>query len=368
MLISYILFYYKFNVNKIYESYIKSLNKFKNNKLKDLLNGSGINNIPLLNIFSNNKDVTTANNCGKGPVFIGTSEGLNNTDCIRFCINDKAKIFSVNKDDFTSFNETILGPGKYCTINERPQCNMKTSRAIMTINSVQCSPKFPKLFGGNLGTNIVACNNLELYDPKNILWDYKLNEPVNSWTTTVLDEDEILENGDFRFRCKYDGLDSRNNKFIENPLNRFHPTKNYCANLLYGAHPNVKTIFYYDQNQKLQYKCDCGDYNETRVKNIYPNDITSQCSNISFETKQNYRKMKTATIPYKCFNIFSPAEDVAKYPPCPTEKFTINGSQVAPLTIDYTNDMNALIEHPLYSLGKISEDGVYLRVDEKINE
>jgi hypothetical protein len=48
--------------------------KLSDGPLSILLNGSGINNIPRLNIITSNVLVATTNRCGNGPVFIGLSE------------------------------------------------------------------------------------------------------------------------------------------------------------------------------------------------------------------------------------------------------------------------------------------------------
>ena len=53
---------------------------YESDATRALLNCSGINNIPTLNLVTTNPEVVKANNCGKGPVFIGaTGKDL---DCI----------------------------------------------------------------------------------------------------------------------------------------------------------------------------------------------------------------------------------------------------------------------------------------------
>lgn len=325
--------------------------KLYNGPLQSLLNGSGINNIPLLNIMSTNPAVSQANNCSKGPVYIG-SQIATDMDCIQTCVNDSAKVTNVLDGETVAFNNTLLRPGAHCFIGPRPECNMKTSYALMTVNSVTCVSKFPRLFGGDLGTEIVACNNKNIYDPNNVLWDYKSNEAVNPWTTTIIDTDEQLNDGSFRFRCKFDGEDYRGNKYIPHPKDRFHPIINYCASLIYRAHPDVKTIFQTDDT----FACDCGDEQETRVKHMYADNPSSQCASIQYKVESLVGDKKRVTLPYKCFTLFSTLAEVGSSPPCPEDLFTRQGNQVSSVSLEFTENERSLIEHPIYQ--DLTDDGV----------
>lgn len=345
----YILYYYKFDVAKIINDVAEKAKKLETGPLSSLLNGSGINNIPNINIITTNSEIASANQCSKGPLFIGnssTTSSYSDYDCIKICMNDSAKIMTVDENEELISESTILTPGNYCTIGPRPECNMNTSTAMITINSVVCRPKFPNLIGGTYGTTIIGCNNSVINDPNNVLWDNQSNTPVDPYTTYISDENELLSDGSYRFTCKYNGVDIRGNKYVPNPYNRFHPISNYCAALIYRAHPNVQTII---SDDKSSYVCDCGDFEETRVRNIFENDPTSQCSNV-FANEKNIIKSKTQiNIPYKCFTVYSPITDVAKYMPCPSNQFTREGSQMSVVTIDLTDNPKALIEHPIYA-------------------
>lgn len=360
--IVYILFYYKFNLTEIKRDAEKWAQKLSNGPLQSLLNGSGINNIPMLNIISPNSNVIQANQCSNAPLFMGPlTTNINDVDCIMACVNDNAKVFTVTTKTVITFDTSVLKSGNYCTLGPRPECNMNTTYALMTINSITCLSKFPKLIGGKLGTEIVACNNQQIYSPNNILWDYKNNEPVDVFLTTFINEDEQLKDGQYRFRCNFNGLDIHSNKYIQHPQNRLHPIKNYCTNLIVAAHPDVKMIIRDDGNS---FTCDCGDPNVTRVKHINPNDPQSQCSTVSFEVETVEKSKQRITIPYKCFTLFSPISDVAQLPPCPDELFTDNGSKIAAVSFEFTTDPNALIEHPLYhDFEPDSVSGAQVRID-----
>jgi hypothetical protein len=290
---------------------------------------------------------------------MGNILNVSDSDCIKTCVNDSAKAVIVEKDDLVTYDSMVLNEGSYCVIGPRPECDMRTTYAMMTINSVVCVPRFPKLFGGSLGTTIVACNNSHIYDPQNVLWDFLYNEKVDPWTVEITHQDELLKDGSFRFRCKFNGEDSRGNRYQEHPYDRFHPIVNKCAELIYRAHPNVITKF---KNNSIV--CDCGNVQETRVSHLDPDDKTSPCSDKYLHKKNLVKSKKQITLPYKCFTLFSPLEDVGRYPPCPNDQFTRQGSRLGSVTIEYTTNENALIEHPLYE--DFSEDGIHTLDNKKI--
>jgi hypothetical protein len=340
--ILYSFLFYKYNENIIPDNE-KLAQKFQYGPLQSLLNGSGINNIPTLNLISTNVGVNTANNCGKGPVATGTAS-ITDSECVRICANSTAKALLVHEEEQYFYESSSLNAGAYCIIGARPECDTRTTIVLMTINSVVCRSKFPRIVGGTLGTQVVACNNRTINDHNNILWDYKYNERFDPVTTTILDEDEMLPDGTYRYRCKFGGMDDRGNNFQEHPFDRFHPISNYCASLIYRAHPDVKTKFI---NNVSNFECDCGNYEETRVRNIISRDKTSLCSPYSFEVRTE-NDIDTITIPYPCFTMFSPITDVGKYFPCPADKFTREGVQMNTVSIRYTGIEETLLEHPLY--------------------
>lgn len=337
----YLLLYYSFDKT------IKTQNeelavKLADGKLQALLNGSGINNIPNLNIITTNAGVSKANACGKGPVNIGSSG--TDQDCIRTCANSTASVINVAAGETYVYESSILQTGANCILGPRPECNMTTSFAMMTINSVICRPRFPDIVGGPLGTTVVACNNRHITDPQNYLWDYRYNTRFNPLTTDILDSNEVLGDGTYRFRCKFAGYDVRQNQYTEHPNNRFHPFRNYCASSIYAAHPNVITKI----DNSGSFECDCGDYTATRVQNIIPGDKTSICSNYAHMEKVDIKERRILTMPYKCFTLFSPIEDVGTYLPCPNDQFIREGSQFSTVEIPFSLNPNAVIEHPMY--------------------
>lgn len=339
------MLYYNINPKTIQDDDLLA-NKYKDSKLNKLLNGNGINNIPNLNIITTSSAVEEANKCGNGPLKI-LKDSIDDYDCQKICATSNASALIVNEGDSFSFSNTGLDPGLYCMLGDRLDCEPQTTYPVMTLNSVTCYPKYPELFGGETGKKIVACNDSLIYDPKNYLYDRLNQKPVyntNGILMTSEGADEKLSDGLYRFVCKFEGEDERGNLYMENPLSRYHPIKNMCASMIYRAHPNVKTIF----NEDGSVTCDCGDYQETRVVNIDPNDKSSKCASerdsIEPVNKELYKMTKT----YPCFTLFSPFTDIGKMHPCPPEQFTREGNMFSKLEMNISDDTTALIGHPLY--------------------
>lgn len=317
--------------------------KLKEGPLQNLLNGSGINNIPRLNIVRASHTVTAANNCGKGPVYLG--ERGNNEDCVRLCANSSASAITVRPGETYVNDSSVLRTGVHCVLGQPPQCNMRTSYAMMTVNSITCRSKFPRLVGGPFGTTVVACNDRSNNDQRNVLWDRRYQRPFDPLTTIITDENEVLSDGKPRFVCRFGGYDDRGNSYIEHPLDMYHPIRNLCARSLYRAHPSITTKF---DTVNGKVTCDCGDPTVTRVRNLVPDDPSSECSQVQRTVTVDTKDRKILTYPYRCFTLFSTLDDVGRYLPCPSDQFTRQGSQMTSVTIPFTTNMNALIEHPLY--------------------
>lgn len=317
--------------------------KLSEGPLQNLLNGSDINNIPRLNIVSASHSVTAANNCSRGPVYLGSTG--NDADCVRLCANSSASAIRVRPGETYVNDSSVLRTGVHCVLGEPPQCNMRTSYAMMTVNSITCRSKFPRLVGGPFGTTVVACNNRLYNDQRNVLWDRRYQRPFDPLSTVVTDEDELLADGKPRFSCVFNGLDDRGNRYVRHPVERYHPTRNWCARHIYRAHPSVTTRYNLNKGTAV---CDCGDPKVTRVRNMIPDDPSSPCVDIQRTVKQDVKDRKILTLPYNCFTLFSTLDDVGRYLPCPSGQFTRQGSQMSSVQIPFSTNTDALIEHPLY--------------------
>lgn len=349
--------YFSFDSKSIEARHKELREKLKDSNLQSLLNGSSINNIPILRIANTgNNEVDNANKCSGGPIQVSQSIDFASTAyCQKFCANKEAKSFTIgsssadNEEENVIYGGKILNVGSYCTIGPRPECNLKKTYAIMTLNTITCRSKYPNIIGGPLGNKIIACNDSKIYDPKNKLWDWVENEEFDPLRTRMLAENETyVENGvtKFRFRCKFDGYDERGNKYIENPANRFHPMENWCAKKIYRAHPDVETKFYFRNSTPFDYSCECGD--RTGVQNIIPNDRRSQCASAAFSDKRLAKNKFRKTIIYDCFNLYSKPADVGRMFPCSEENYLRQGNQFDTIELEYTYMEDDPIEHPLY--------------------
>lgn len=347
--------FYNLNFEKIEANDAKLKNQLESSdEFTNIINTNGINNIPSINLITTNLNVARAANCNTSPINIGITGSV--TDCIRLCANSNTKLLYVSEFDEIYYGSNRLQPGNNCILGEKPQCNTQTTIILMTINSIVCKPKFPRIIAGPLGTTVIACNNRLINDPENVLWDYKYNVRFDPFTTTIQSEDELLQDNNYRFRCKFNGRDERNNKYQEHPYDRLHPTKNYCASFIYSAHPNVKTIYDIKADSLI---CDCGNVTETRVQHLIPDDKSSICSDKINTHKLVVKNKQEITLTTRCFTLFSLLSDVGRYLPCSdTNQFTKQGSQTETIKVEYSKlyrDNGFVIEHPIYD--KLPKNG-----------
>lgn len=342
--VTFALLYYRFDARELGRVKRTAAMLSENDATAALVNGSGINNIPTLKVITTNDAIRDANSCGAQPLFAGPNG--TDADCVRMCSNSTAYAFSVTNQREYYFEDRKLGVGTYCKLGKRPNCNPFTTRTLMTVNSVTCRSKFPELFGGAAGNDVVACNNLQIFDPMNQLWDYKIDQRVDPVTMTqpIADIDERLSDGSFRFRCNFRGEDSHHNAYMEHPFKRFHPMQNYCASNIRYAHPSVRTIV--DVNTG-KFTCDCGKVKITKVKHLVAHEPSSVCSDKSYKRTPLDTFRTSISIPYRCFNINSPITDVAKYPPCAANSFNDN-SQTNSIVLTYSKNHDMPIEHPFF--------------------
>lgn len=314
---------------------VKAYNRYKENmslllaneKLNNLLNANGIYNLPNININTDNQEILAAQQCRNSPYFLGKLPS-NVQDCQNVCFTKDVDLLHVESGQEVFIDDVNLSEGYWCLTRSIPNCNLNISYLTAGVNGFACVTKYPKLVNGT-GT-IVACNNENIYDPNNILWDYLTNTPFNPLTTQLNNEDELLPSGTFRFSCKYNGRDSMGNKYKESPVNRFQPIIDYCISDIYrSAYESVGIEF--DTNL-TKYQCNCGNYNDTRVKNKNPGDITTICTSCFNEYNENDHTYKYG---HNCYTINSPFTDMFKYPPCQKSKFLIPGSFCENTSLDF---------------------------------
>lgn len=165
LILSYILLYFRFVDDHELVSRRKAEYPSLNDNLRGLTNANGINNIPGITINTNNDQLQMANSCAKGPVRV--SDHFDDYDCIETCSSSNAYANVVDEQNEIYVENKKLNHGTYCVLGRRPLCNPRTTIVMKTVNSVVCRSKFPNLFGGKTGNDIVACKNTKINDPLN---------------------------------------------------------------------------------------------------------------------------------------------------------------------------------------------------------
>jgi len=324
----YMMMYFDYDLSPIFK-YLNTLNRTLQNKhLSNLLNNNTLNNLPSLNLITNNEYVNQLQKCADGPVFLGTMTITDDVMCKRIC-GSAGQPLNVAFDDVIFSNNQQLQQGGWCTIN-RPDCNLNTTYVVATANSYVCKSKFPRLFGGETGNRIIACNNYQYFNPNNTLWDYLHNRRVTP-QTIITDEDERLPDGSYRFRCKF-GDDMLGNQYLPHHLDRFHPMRNFCTENIYKA---SRAITLTDN-----FKCDCGNFLETRVKNKIIGDQSTQCTPC-------YDEVTIGKIGYDCITPYSTYVNLYTSTPCLPSKQTSIGTECQSLTVDIQKDKGDFPFHNL---------------------
>lgn len=280
-----------------------------NENLLQLQNANTIYNLPDVVVSTNNEDLESLINCKNVLKYLGpptTDQNLlknYTTQCKNTCGGAGDLLFVENENDYVYDNKFVT-VGVYCTV-EPISCNHNTGYVIATINSQVCKSKYPRLFGGKSASEIIACNDEQYPNTGSTLWDFANNEKVDPITVLMTHEDELLPDGSYRFRCKYNETPNLN-PFIAHPLDRFHPIVDKCNNTLYAASYQVHA-----RVTDTGWECDCGNFNDTRVKHLDESDPKSICTSCFREVKDDIY-----TTPFICFKESSPYTMPQEYTPC----------------------------------------------------
>lgn len=335
-------FYIKFDSSKIAAENNKIIHDLRDPKLEALINGSGIYNIPNLDINSANQAIVNANECGKRPLRMDV-DNLSDAVCVKTCLNSSATVLSVRPDTSYIVDGVRLEPGNYCRTGPRPQCSERFTHILMTVNSVTCVPRFPRLIGGTQGDTIVACPTGKLLDEQNG------GDEIDLTTVLITDEDEKMPDGSYRFHCNH-GVDERKNPYLDNQNDRFLPIENKCARHLTGAHEDVKLKV----DERGQEYCDCGNPEETRVKNLIPGYKWSACvaKNLTIEYEPKTESALVKHLPINCYNGDSLYTDMYVKPLCSDANFDSNLDSIS---FRIGKHFNVALEYP--ELPKLPKGG-----------
>lgn len=316
-----------------------------NQSLADLLNANTVGNLPGINISTNNVLVNQLQNCREGPIFIG-KEG-SEFICRNLC-GANGRVFEVGVNDEIFINNEKLRAGVWCTL-DIPRCNLNTTFAVGTVNGVVCNSRFPRVFGGREGNEIIACNNSKYFSTDNVLWDNLRNMRVTEFTRFDTNEDDLLPDGNFRYACRF-GDDAQGNRYIAHFGDRLHPMMNYCSASILEASRSIV--------MRDDASCDCGDFNQTRVKNWLSHDRFTHCTNCYIEyDSQNER----AKIGSECFTLRSPYNFSFEYPPCLPSRIRTDANFCEPMSISITEEKQSVAFpfHPLTFRGIREECQMY---------
>lgn len=233
-----------------------SLNWSKFNFSKDRANAtiieSGFENLPdFVNILTTDKpDRDDKIGCSNG-LFLGLIDEYVDCGALCYSTNFTYKFVDSSVDNILIDNKKVHGA--YCLPKSIAKCNLMNSHALIGRSGYLCVSKFPKLFGGESGNEIIGCKTRRLID-KLLGKIYDFSVPSN---LAIDDLDEKIPTGEYRFEC------FRENDEISLPSSigsRFETEYNTCNK--------------FDVNGKIDFdgiKCKCDNY--------VMNDETRECTN-----------------------------------------------------------------------------------------
>lgn len=316
------------NVNAAdYFKYVASTTvQLANEKLARLLNADSLVNLPNVNLVTNNADIGQHQKCRNGAVRMSGAETDYHALCTRVC-GTAGRVIEVHDGDEWYDNGKRLTTGAWCA-TATVDCNMRTGYVVATATGVVCETKYPNMFGGEAAASVVACHNRVYQATGSVLYDYLRNEPVDPLTVDMTHEDELLPDGvTYRFACKFSD-DVHGNRYVANPLNRFHPMQNHCSKTLYRASRNVQL-----REDNDGWYCDCGEFKDTRVKHADESNRKSTCTSCYGERVAKGGG-ETIKVPYHCFTRNSKYDMAATEFPCAGQRFTENDGMCGTATFD----------------------------------
>lgn len=307
ILLIFYAFYAKLNLKNynLYKNNLTAVNQ--NAKLRMLTKTSGVTNLPNVHVITGESYPDSRVECDQRPFFISPhTEEVKEENLEIFCKNTcggGGNVFTINENEEVYWDEVKLTPGHYCT-TKLFDCNLRLNRLIAGPYSQQCVSKFPRMVQNS---RPVACSDLINRETGGVLMDYLTNTPLDPMKTIIVNENETLPDGRFRFGCEYITDEHIGVKWLDHPANRFQPIEDGCRKLVKMAHPSVGSVF----EDGAWQGCDCGDESVTRVSNQDPDDKRTPCTSCVFSKSD-----KKINFPSRCFTYNSKSLDSKKYPPC----------------------------------------------------
>lgn len=312
-----------------------------------LVNADTINNLPNIDITTTNNEVNQAIRCRDTAIFLGT---LPSTDyhmkCKTTCGGSGTVVHIKSSSEEYYYRGSKLDPGYWCVVNN-VRCNTNTSYYVASVNSWICRSKYPDMFGGPGGDDIVACMGPDQMTSNGVLarlWDYSTDTPVHPRDTVLTNQDEMISSGRYRFGCKI-----LVNNYIQHPLNRFRIVQNPCTihltTKLNKVNEKSKFVKYSLQNtgtDRYDWGCDCDTANSGLFNQQSGNKRTT-CT----ECVTTYNKLtKALEFTYECLTGFSPFYKLDNIPLCNQDDFSLDdkgcGTSKTYLYNEKDDDINML--------------------------
>lgn len=200
--------------------------------------------------------------CSNG-YFLGERE-LTNVNCTNLCNSNSNLYFSykfITKNSII-INEKYLRAGSWCLPTSLALCNLNVSLAIKSIGKYECVSKYPQIFGGLYGNEIIGC--APMYELNDNLKKITYTNNIPS-TMVINDIDEKIPGTDtFRFSC---------NTFDNS--NKNHGNNNHFQTFLMRPDLGNRFQLFYDScsffdpgGKLVNNKCECS--HEKRKNIIKP--------------------------------------------------------------------------------------------------
>lgn len=126
---------------------------------------------------------------------------MTDVNCTQICnsTNDNQFQYRYINDNNIIINNHYLRKGGWCLPTSLARCNLNISIAVKSLGKYECISKFPSLFGGQYGNDIIGC--APVYKFQDNLKKIIYSSTVPS-TLVIEDLDEKLPNSnDFRYTC-----------------------------------------------------------------------------------------------------------------------------------------------------------------------
>lgn len=180
-------------------------------------------------------------------------------------------------------------------VNNKERCNRSTSSLVIGPNGKhRCVPRWPDLFGGPIGSDILVCGG-SIYDrvtgrvytdrlpPSNEIGE--IDSDPRSETVSIVNESGAVETK-FRWECtsRYVGgaVDHMENPYVPSSFDRMRRTRNVCAKYIYRAMPKIRI------SEGAGGSCDClADHGKIRL-------------NVPTEKEDKMRTDGMVTLPGTC--------------------------------------------------------------------